>query len=804
MRLQTVEQWLGKDNTIGIDIWHKKYQQNDETFMQWIDRVSGGNPTIAKLIEEKKFLFGGRILSNRGMQNQGRKITYSNCYVIEPPQDNIESIFETASRLARTFSYGGGCGIDISKLSPRGAKINNSAKETTGAVSFMELYNLVTGLIGQNGRRGALMLSIDCNHPDLEEFISIKNDLDKVTKANISVKVTDEFMEAVINETNYNLTFVREETGEEINKLVYAPAIFEQLCKNNWDYAEPGLLFWDRIKNYNLLSNDPDFEYAGVNPCAEEPLPAGGSCLLGSINLSEFVTGFKTFDFEGFLDTVRAAVIGLNEVLDEGLELHPLEEQRQSVAQWRQIGLGIFGLADMLIKMGITYGSNESIALCDEIGMHMIDMALNTSAELASIKGTYPRFDKELIISNDFFAKNSFLDTREKVEKYGLRNSQLLTIAPTGSLSTMLGVSGGIEPMYDTHYMRKTESLHNEDKYYKVYTPIVKEYLDSLEDIAVDLNGDYILPDRFITAKTLAPIKRINMQSVWQKHIDASISSTVNLPEEATVEQVINLYKDAWKKGLKGLTIFRDKCARIGILTEVPKEEPKPIRTEEEEKIIEKIECDDTTQWLTLDIIHPITRNELGSRLSGTSYVKQTACGKLYITINRDDDDNLVEVFIDPGKSGGCVANAESLGRFASACMRGGMAVDAIVDITKGVKCSACTKAKGRNKKVDGLSCGDIVARTIEEEYKRYHCSEKRDDSVATLPYLAQFENFNDAAMEATTKANKIGTDFLASLDEASNEIMNFLNNKCPECGEPISNQGGCNICLNCGFSKCD
>ena len=240
-----IEQWLGIENQLGIDIWKKKYQQNNETFDEWLDRVSGGNETIKQLIVEKKFLFGGRILSNRGLAKNERKLTYSNCYVIAPPEDNIESIFECAGKLARTFSYGGGCGIDISKLSPRGAQIRNSAKETTGSVSFMELYNLVTSLIGQNGRRGALMLSLDCNHPDLEEFISIKNDLNKITKANISVRVTDEFMDAVINNKFYRTSFVREETGEEKAKVVFAPDIFRQLCKNNWDFGEPGVLYWD-------------------------------------------------------------------------------------------------------------------------------------------------------------------------------------------------------------------------------------------------------------------------------------------------------------------------------------------------------------------------------------------------------------------------------------------------------------------------------------------------------------------------------------------------------------------------------
>lgn len=267
----TVQEWLGSDNQLGIDIWEKKYQRNGESFEEWLDRVSGGNDDVKQLIREKKFLFGGRILSNRGAYKDGEKVTYSNCYVIEPPEDSIESIFDCAKKLARTFSYGGGCGIDIGKLSPRGARVNNTAKETSGSVSFMDLYSLVTGLIGQNGRRGALMISIPCDHPDIEEFIECKSDLNRVTKANISIRITDDFMKAVQNDEDWYLSFVREETGENIYKKVKAKDLYHKFCEMNWDYAEPGMLFWDRIKNWNLLSEDDGFEYAGVNPCAEEP-----------------------------------------------------------------------------------------------------------------------------------------------------------------------------------------------------------------------------------------------------------------------------------------------------------------------------------------------------------------------------------------------------------------------------------------------------------------------------------------------------------------------------------------------------
>ena len=266
----TIQEWLGEDNQLGIDIWTKKYQQNNETFDEWLDRVSGGNDDIRELIVKKKFLFGGRILSNRGLNKEGRKITLSNCYVITPPEDNIESIYECATKLARTYSYGGGCGIDISKLSPRGAKINNSAKETTGSVSFMDLYNLTTDLIGQNGRRGAMMISISCDHPDLEEFIEIKSDLNKINKANISIRITDDFMKAVINKSKYTLSFTRKETGEVIEKEVDAYEIFKKICQMNWDYAEPGVLFWDRITDWNLLSknlNMRELIHVLKNPC---------------------------------------------------------------------------------------------------------------------------------------------------------------------------------------------------------------------------------------------------------------------------------------------------------------------------------------------------------------------------------------------------------------------------------------------------------------------------------------------------------------------------------------------------------
>ena len=263
-----VEEFLGSENKIGVDIWEKKYRFEGETFDGWVDRITNGNEAVKKLILEKKFIPAGRILANRGLQKYGIKVTYSNCYVITPPEDSLEGIYETDYKTARTLSYGGGTGIDVSKLSPNGARVNNAAKTTSGVVSFMEQFAHTTARISQNGRRGALMLSIDVSHPDIEDFISVKGDLNKIVSANISIRIDDEFMKKVENNEDHTLSFTRKETGEVIEKVVNAKQLFWRLAKMNWRTAEPGILFWDRISNWTLLSEHEDFEFAGVNPCA--------------------------------------------------------------------------------------------------------------------------------------------------------------------------------------------------------------------------------------------------------------------------------------------------------------------------------------------------------------------------------------------------------------------------------------------------------------------------------------------------------------------------------------------------------
>ena len=763
-----LEEWLGEDNQIGIDIWEKKYRYNNESFDEWIDRVSGDDEDVKELILSKKFLFAGRILSNRGTYKDGRKVTYSNCYVIPPPEDNLESIFDCAKNLARTFSYGGGCGIDVSKLSPKGARINNAAKETSGAVSFMDLYSLTTELIGQNGRRGALMISISCDHPDIEDFITIKSDLDKITKANLSIRVTNEFMQAVKDDATYTLSFTREETGEKIKKTIKAKELFDKFCYMNWDYGEPAFLFWDRVKSYNLLSEDDAFEYAGVNPCAEEPLPSGGSCLLGSLNLAAFVetiNGQPQFNMDEFRKAVTIAVYGLNDVLDEGLRLHPLEVQRDSVRNWRQIGLGIMGLADMLIKLGVTYGSGESLAICDDIGWNLANEALTTSITIAKNKGEYPMFSDK-VWESEFYKNHIGISAP-------LRNSQLLTIAPTGTLSTMLGISGGVEPIFANYYTRRTESLHGEEKEYKIFTPIAWEYLQE-HGYGED---ETKLPSYFITSAEIPYRDRIDMQATWQRHIDASISSTVNLPNSATVDDVKDLYMYAWKQGLKGITVFRDGCKRLGILT-----------------------TDNTSNDTTTnndDIFATLRRGDIinvDDDLVGYKRKIVNGCGDFSEQIFFDDiTGDPLENFIAMGDGGGCARNLEAISRLISLCLRGGIDVGEVINQLK--KVHSCPAYRARKiQKGDtsiGTSCPSAIGYAVEELCNKIN--ERLFDGV-------DIDDNTDATLLEQW------------YEESGSEIENVSLNQsvCPECGAKLQHEGGCVVCrgdethAGCGWSKCD
>lgn len=782
----TEQEWLG-NNQLSLDIWHNKYQHNGESFEEWLDRVSGNNSEIKRLIREKKFLFGGRILANRGLNKLGRKITLSNCYVIPAPEDSIESIFDCAAKLARTYSYGGGCGIDVSKLRPKGAKVNNAANSTSGTTSFMDFFSYVTGLIGQEGRRGALMISIDCTHPDLEEFINLKSDLNLCTKANISVRVSDEFMHAVKTNRNWTLRFETEH--EKIEKVVKARDLFMLLAKRNWEMAEPGILYWDRIEEYNMLNTDQNFKFAGVNPCAEEPLPAGGSCLLGSINLAEFVNDAFTdnchVDFEALEKAVAISVQGLNQVLMEGMDLHPLEIQRKSVYDWRQIGLGTLGLGDMLIKMGVKYGSKESLAIIDSVFKFIATTAVETSLQLAKLEGCYPMCNKQALAHSRFIdTLNLPTDVVKDIEKFGLFNSQLLTCAPTGSIGTMLQVSTGVEPNFAFSFTRRTVSLNAEETTYTVDADIVKQYK------AVWGNAD-TLPGFFVASHDIDWLDRLAVQEVLQCWIDASISSTINLPEETTVEEVAEIYMEAWKRNLKGVTIWRDNCQRQGILTTKKEENKMNVIPEGELHAAVK----STSELQRGEIIKP------GDHWLGLKRTLMTGCGTLHVNSYWDPQTGeLREIYLSKGSTGGCNHYMIGLSRMISLVARGGVGIEAILDQLK--SCGVCpsyavrSATKGDTSK--GSCCPVAVGNALRDMYKEIQeiiCECKEGSPIVSNIVLAPTDKpvLGNAGEPMPMVSGAYYTVAESALEE------------CPSCHEKtLIHQGGCIQCNSCGYSKCN
>lgn len=448
--------------------------------------------------------------------------------------------------------------------------------------------------------------------------------------------------------------------------------------------------------------------------------------------------------------------------MNEGLPLHPLQEQRDSVNNWRQVGLGIMGLADMLIKMNIRYGSKQSIDLCDSIGHIMAISALNASCDIAILSpdNIYPMFNPEAVMQSPFLNKhlpeNEHSTFREKIEKYGLANSQLLTIAPTGTLSSMLGISGGIEPIYANYYTRKTESLHGHDEYYKVYTPIVKKYMDEH-----GLTDDSELPDFFVTAQNLNYRERIDMQSVWQTHIDASISSTVNVPNDFTVEEVEDLYMYAWEKGLKGVTIYRDGCKRSGILSTDNTDNHKDDKVSHELKRGMIIRADDNCV--------------------GRKRTLYTGCGTLHCEAFFDPmTGDLLETYFSKGSSGGCNQFMIGLSRTISLAARGGIDIYSIVDQLKssGTCPSYAVRTAIKHDTSKGSSCPVAIGNALLDMYKEIQEEISCDDDIP------------DSVPEKPKTQNK--------------QVNTVSYAKCPQCGGNLVFEGGCNTCKDCGWSKCD
>ena len=421
-----------------------------------------------------KFVPGGRILHAIGNPN---KVTALNCYVIPSPHDSLPGIYKTALELAETFKRGGGCGVDISTLRPKDSPAHNAARVSTGAVSFMELYSLTTGIIGQQGRRGALMITISDSHPDVLDFCKIKRNRSSVRYANISVRVTDAFMRAVEQDDEWLLHYENACDGIEVKKTIRARELWNELTLGARDWAEPGCLFWDTIRRYSSSDRYSGMEVVSTNPCAEEPLEPYGDCCIGSINLAAFVNDPHTqnakLDIASLEKATRYAVRFLDNVLSWNEGRHPLSGQEEAALRGRRIGLGIMGLADMLCKLNLRYDSDEGIEFAEKTVEKIKLWAYDESANIAAEKGPFPVFNAAKHLENPFF-KDFLPELIEKMERNGLRNVTLLTIPPTGSIAAMAGVTSGIEPIFDIKYVRRSESLS--ESVFEVEHPLIAEY----------------------------------------------------------------------------------------------------------------------------------------------------------------------------------------------------------------------------------------------------------------------------------------------------------------------------------------
>ncbi len=705
------------------------------------------------ILEDFKFTPGGRIMHGAGREDI--TTTLNNCYVVGIKDDSINSIYRTIQEEARTYKFGGGCGHDLSVLRPSGDAINGTGGESCGPVGFMNLFSENTNTIAQHGRRGANMQTLRIDHPDIEKFISIKtNDINMVKYSNISVLLTHEFMEAVEKDTDFDLKY-----DGKVYNTINAKELWEKIIDCAHSSAEPGLLFWDTMTDYH------NAEYCSplvsTNPCAEQPLPDGGCCNLGSINLERYVDEKGNFMIDEFKDTVGIATRFLDNVIDYNLERHALDTQKENAQNDRRVGLGILGLGDMLVRMGIKYDSEDALQTVDQVMKIFCDTAYETSSELAKEKGSFPYF-KWNGYRKSKFIKNLPKSLRDKIKEDGIRNSTVLTVPPTGSGAIVARVTSGIEPIFATSYKRrvkKNDGFGREFDEYKVYHPIIEKLFGDDEN----------LPDHVITAHDIDPYFRVKMQGVIQKYIDSSISSTVNLQNDIKKETVADIYMTAYKANLKGITVYREG-SREGIL----------------------ITDDDKGDSKTKKALSnkPLHQDEKRPRIRpnetiGLTRRIRTGEGTLYITINKDEN-GLCEVFTTIGKAGGnAAAQSEAISRLISLALRSGIDPNAIVKQLKGISGPNPTWENGRLILSTPDAIGKALDDYLKEGGKNNQASDGNLEEKKTPITMATTEEVND-------------------LDEQVTDFTFKNISTCPDCGSSVMHEAGCVTCPGCGFSKCE
>ncbi|MGA9767864.1 MAG: adenosylcobalamin-dependent ribonucleoside-diphosphate reductase [Blastocatellia bacterium] len=741
------------------------------------------------LLNGWKFVPAGRILTAAGTDQE---LTFYNCYVVPPPQDSRRGIVETLSQMMEIMSRGGGVGINVSSLRPRHSYVKGVNGRSSGSVSWGALYSFVTGLIEQGGsRRGALMLILNCWHPDVLEFINSKREMGKITNANISVGITDKFMDAVHTDADWDLVFADAsdpdyETqwdgnldkwqaagkGVVVHKTVKARAIWDAIIESAWTSAEPGVFF---IERYNKMSNSwyYDSGYIGcTNPCGEQGLPGWGVCNLGAINLSKFVTdGDVAWDDLG--KAVRYAVRFLDNVIDATPYFFD-ENYSQQKAE-RRVGLNTMGLAEMLIRLGIRYGSDESVQFIDRLYRFISGEAYNASADIAAEKGPFPMFDAEKFLESGYM-QNMPEDVREAVREKGARNVTLLTQAPNGTIGTLVGTSTGIEPFYFWSYLRKSRLGQHEER-----VKVLEEWQQA--------NPGAQMPSYFVTAMDLAPEEHVKVQAVIQRWVDSSISKTCNLPASYTVDQTREIYELLYRSGCKGGTIYRDGSRDVQVLNlkEEDKKVSEPAKTESTASTEPVAAEKSSSELIQSDVgMQPKVRPRPYKR-RGYTVSKATPSGTAHITMNEDEEAQPFEVFLEIGKAGSDIkAMAEAMGRLMSLILR--MAspvspVERVREIVKQITGIGGARSYGFGKR-RVLSLPDAVGQALAENYLNVTYGNESDGQGSEMGVEA-----SPMAGEPKSKEPAIP---VTSAD------------LCPTCGDStFVRSEGCHTCYGCGYSEC-
>lgn len=695
------------------------------------------------------------------LMNAGRPLgQLSACFVL-PVGDSMEEIFDAVKYAAIIHKSGGGTGFSFSRLRPKGATVRSTGGVASGPVSFMKVFNAATEAVKQGGtRRGANMGILRVDHPDILEFIQCKKDNNEITNFNISVAITEEFMKAVEEDREYDL--IDPHTGKVVNRL-RAREVFDLIVEMAWRNGEPGIVFLDRINEKNPTPEVGEIE--STNPCGEQPLLPYESCNLGSINLENMlkkVEGRYVIDYDKLRETVYDAVHFLDNVIDANK--YPLPQIEEMTKGTRKIGLGVMGFANMLLRLGISYDSEEAVELGEELMEFIDETSKEASIKLAEQRGTFGFYDKSIY------------------KKMGIkiRNATTTTIAPTGTISIIAGTSSGIEPVFA---IAMTRNVMDNTELVEV-NPVFKEvaiergfYSEELmREIArrgslKDIKG---IPEDvkrvFVIAHDIDPEWHVKMQAAFQKHVDNAVSKTVNFRNEATVEDVRRTYLLAYELGCKGVTIYRDGSRESQVLNLGIKEKKEETKPKEEQTKNEPLRPRPRP---------PVTR--------GITEKVRIGCGNLYITVNYDDQ-GICEVFTNLGRAGGCPSQSEATSRLISIALRSGIDAKTIVEQLKGIRCHSTLRQMATNKEIKVLSCPDAIGKVIEKVMK-IRVEEEQQFAPIDVPI---YENNHNG--DEDDPKEEVALSEADLLDEEK---------FCPECGSPIEHEGGCVVCKNCGYSKC-